>query len=376
MKSEKGKRLSPKEAFHLALKEAEKGRGWVSPNPLVGAVFLDKNNCFLSSGYHKAYGKPHAEQEALNNVKDKKSIKGGHLYVTLEPCSHTGKTPPCTDLLLKLSLSSITYGMKDPNPKMQGKSLKLLESKGIKVKPSLYFKEEAKNLYKTYSFNQTYKKPFVALKVATSLDGMIALNQGSSQWISSEKSRDYVSYLRACYDAVLIGVGTFLEDNPRLNSRKKPFHEKKNKVVILDPKGYSLDLISQSNLAKVRPPSHIIICVEKNLKIKKSPFKIIEGSFEDGEFDLDFLLKALHYENLSSVLVEGGAQTFSTFIKQNQAQKLYQFIAPSLIGAQNGKNFLEHYNLADLSHKKEFQSVEFLQIGSEVLFRGFFPMKK
>ena len=372
----KGKKLSPKESFSLALKEARKGEGFITPNPPVGAVFLDKEEIFLSSGYHKAYGKPHAEQDALKKIKDKKKLKDGHLYVTLEPCSHFGKTPPCTEDLIKLSLNSITYGMKDSNPLMQGKSLKLLESKGIKIKPSPYFKEEVKELYVKYQYGHKYKKPFVALKVATTLDGIIALNKGSSQWISSKKSRDHVSYLRACYDGVLIGVGTFLEDNPKLNSRIPPFHNKKNKVVILDPAGRSLDLITKSSLAQVRPMSHITVCVDAHLSLKKYPFKVLKASLlKNGVFNLSLLLSSLYEEgSLSSLLVEGGAHTFSSFVEQDEAQKLYQFLSPSLAGSRYGKSFLESFSVENLG-QIHFSSPEFFKIGKDFLFKGFFSKK-
>lgn len=375
MKSLKGKKLSLKTSFYLALKEAQKGKGFVSPNPPVGAVFLDKHYRFLSSGYHKAYGRAHAEQEALKKIKDKALLKGGHLYVTLEPCSHFGKTPPCVEALEKLHLSSVTYGMKDPNPLVSGKGIQFLKKRGIKTKIASDFKEEVKNLYQVYSFNHKYQKPFVSLKVATSLDGIMSLNQGSGKWISSEKSREYASWMRAYNDAVLIGVGTFLEDNPRLNSRVPLFKTKKNKVIILDPAGRSLKHIAKSNLAKCRPLSHITICVSPDVEIKKSDFKIVKIKMKQNEFHLSSLLDFLYKEGVSSLLVEGGSGVFTSFLNQGECQKFYQFINPSIIGGKNGRNPFEGFTVKNLEDNDHFDSKEFFKLGNNLLFKGLFKNK-
>jgi len=357
----------------LAINESEKGQGFVSPNPPVGCVFLDKNKKFLSSGFYSHYGSIHAEISALNKIQDKKALDGAHLFVTLEPCAHVGQNPPCVDSLLKYPLASVTYGREDPNPKTKSQGLKKLKQKGISVKQSPFWQSSIRRLYEAFTLNVEENRAFFALKVASSLDGVCALSHGESRWITGEEARDYVSYLRACFDTVLIGVNTFLEDNPRLNCRKKGFEKTVNKVCILDPLGQSLDLISQSNLAKVRPIQNIFVITGKLIK-KKYPFKILSNPFrtDNSRFDLKSLSVRLYQEKINSVLIEGGVQTFSGFLGQNAVQRLYQFINPGLLGGMRGRYWTEELPVHSLNKKKKLKVKEILYFGEDICITGVF----
>ena len=359
-------------AISLSIEEAKKGRGWVSPNPPVGCVILDKNQVLLSSAYHTAYGKSHAEIEALKKIKNKKLLEGAHVYVTLEPCAHHGKTPPCVETLIKYPLSSVHYGQKDFNSKTKGLGIKKLKSKGIAVKEYTHFKNSIKDLYEAFNHNMIEKETFVSLKVASSLDGMIGLHDGSSQWITSQPSRDYVSVLRSYHDAVLVGVGTFLEDNPRLNSRKPPFHKKINKVVILDPLGRSLHLLEKSNLSKVRPLSDIIIITKDKKNISNKKIKVIccPWNILKNQFDLKKLKSILYLDfGICSLLVEGGAGVFSSFLEQGEAEILFQFLSPCIIGGKKGVSWSEQLKTINLKQKKEVQLLESSHLGLDLLLK-------
>ena len=359
-------------AMSLSIEEAKKGRGWVSPNPPVGCVILDKNQCLLSSAYHSAYGKAHAEIEALKKVKDKKQLKGAHIYVTLEPCAHYGKTSPCVETLIQYPLSSVHYGQEDCNPKTKGLGIEKLKSKGIATKKYTFFKDSIKDLYEVFNYNMNKQESFVSLKVATSLDGKIGLIDGSSQWISSPPARDYVSFLRAYNDAVLIGVRTFLEDNPKLNSRKPPFHRKKNKIVILDPEARSLHLLEQSHLLQVRPFSNVIVVTKNKSKPLKTKVKLVQCPWKpfENQFDLKKLKSILYLDfGICSLLVEGGAATFSAFLEQEEAGSLYQFLSPCIIGGRRGLSWSEKLKTINLSQKKVVKLVNHVSIGTDLLFK-------
>ena len=372
MKNFLNKELSEKEAMELAIKEAEKGQGFVSPNPPVGCVILNKDNKFLSSGFYSHYGAVHAEISALNKIKDKKVLKGAQLFVTLEPCSHFGQNPPCVDSLLKWPFSSVIYGIEDPNPKVKGQGLKKLQKKGIKVKPSSCLQNSLRRLYEGFSLNMKEKRTFFALKVASSLDGVCALSHGESQWITGEESRNYVFHLRACFDAVLIGVSTFLEDNPRLNCRKKGFEKTSNRVCILDSSGRSLKLISQSKLASVRPIENIFVITNQFVDTKNYPFKVLRTSLNlhKDQFDLKHLSFQLYQEKICSLLIEGGVRTFSSFLEQNAAQRLYHFINPCLLGGLKGRHWTENLFIKSLNFKKTLKSTEILFFGEDLLITG------
>lgn len=373
MENFSNKKFSEREAMELAIKEAEKGQGFVSPNPPVGCVILNKDNKFLSSGFYSHYGAVHAEVSALNKIKDKKVLKGAQLFVTLEPCSHFGQNPPCVDRLLKWPFASVTYGMEDPNPKVKGQGLKKLQKRGIKVKPSSCLQNSLRRLCEAFSLNMEEKRTFCALKVASSLDGVCALSHGESQWITGDESRNYTSRLRACFDAVLIGVNTFLEDNPSLNCRKKGFEKTSNKVCILDPSGRSLKLISKSKLTSVRPVEDIFVITHQTVNKKNYPFKILVTPFlkpYKNEFDLKRLSFQLYEEKLCSILVEGGARTFSSFLEQNAVQRLYHFINPCLLGGLKGRYWTENLSISSLNFKKQLKSKEILFLGEDFFITG------
>ena len=369
-----GQRLSPESVMKLALQEAKKGLGFVSPNPPVGCVILDRDHRFLSSGFTQSYGKEHAEIIALNKIKEKELLKGAFVYVTLEPCAHFGKTPPCVEALVQYPLSRVVYGMKDPNPKTDGGGIKKLNHNGIQTEPFSAFEKEIRKLYEVFSFNMLEEKTWAALKAAVTLDGIMALNDGSSQWISSDTSREYVSRLRGYYDGVLIGAGTFLQDNPRLNSRHYPYQSKKNKVVILDPKGVSLKHIKSSRLEEVRPLSHIVVVVADSLKIsvnlpafvlKKHP---LNG---EGQFDLHSLLSDLYKEKgLVSLLVEGGEAVFSSFLQQRAARRLYQFVSPRFLGGIKGRGFTNSFSGEGIAQTALLKDMEIIKTSPDFLVTG------
>ena len=365
------KKLSEKEAMGLAIQLAEKGQGFVSPNPPVGCVILDKHSRFLSSGFYSHYGGIHAEISALNKIKNKKALKDARLFVTLEPCAHYGQNPPCVDRLLQYPLAEVIYGREDPNPKTKSKGLKKLKQKGLLVKKSAFYPKAIRRLYEAFALNQEESKTFFALKTASSLDGISALTQGESQWITGKETKDFVFYLRACFSAVLIGINTFLEDNPKLNCRKKEFKKVINKVCLLDPLGQSLKLIPRSALASVRPMENIFVITSSLIK-QKYPFKIIQAPLwpHSKLFDLNSLSSRLYREKIPSVLIEGGVKTFSHFLQQKAVQRLYQFIHPCLLGGLKGRVWTENLSIPSLKNKIKLKETESLLFGEDFCITG------
>jgi len=283
--SRKGSYLTTDEAMRIAILEGARGAPFVSPNPQVGCVILDSESRFLSSGYHEVYGGPHAEVNALRGLTEDE-LQGAHVVVTLEPCAHQGKTPSCAIELTKHKIAKVTYGLKDPNPVVSGKGAEILKNAHIQVNEYLAqetifqkeIKKDLEELAEIFLCNQIQKKPFVAVKLASSLDGQIALKNGQSQWITGEKSRLYNHYLRACYDALLVGGRTIQLDNPSLNVRY-PGLKKQNRVIVLDPKAAVLNRLEDFELAKIHKKENLLFVLDEQLKNSYSDRKDIHLVF-------------------------------------------------------------------------------------------------
>ena len=327
-----GKTMNKEQAMRLAIETAKKGLGYVCPNPPVGAVVLDRQNRFLAAGWHLAYGREHAEIMALSQIKDpRRQLEGAVFYVTLEPCSHHGKTPPCAEALARHPLSKVCFGLTDPHPKVQGKGESILKAAGIKTE--IYqgpLEPDLKELIEVYQYNLKHKKPFVAVKIAASLDGKI--RGQNKRWLTGKSARKHVSFLRGCYDAVCIGSATLLKDNPRLDPRHPVFSGKTNYVVLLDPKGESFDFLKSSQLIKARPLEKVIVVTSSTAAEKNINFcRVLKQDTDSkGLFNLDSLLKRLFEIKIHSLLVEGGGLVFSSFL--SSFQRVYLFSAPLVIG--------------------------------------------
>jgi len=325
--------LSDESYIQLSIEIAKKGMGNVSPNPLVGCVIV-KNNKIIGAGYHELFGKNHAEINAINSVIE--NIEGSTMYVNLEPCSHYGKTPPCVNRIIESKVKKVVIGTRDMNPLVSGNGIKSLKKAGIEVKVGV-LEKECIELNKFFFKFITKKAPYVTLKIAQTLDGRIADQNGDSKWITSIDSRRYVHILRSKYDAVLIGSNTVLKDNPNLTVR---LVEGRNpKRIIADTK-LSLKLdhkIFNSNTDK----RLIILTSEKSTsrerKIKRLQSMGVKILFikenEDGLIDLRSALKELGKHKISSLLVEGGGKMFTSLIKENLFDNILLFIAPKILGS-------------------------------------------
>ncbi|MCB0391933.1 MAG: bifunctional diaminohydroxyphosphoribosylaminopyrimidine deaminase/5-amino-6-(5-phosphoribosylamino)uracil reductase RibD [Bdellovibrionales bacterium] len=354
------------EAMQLALAEAKKGAGFTSPNPLVGAVVLDKNNKLLSVDYHKNYGGPHAEVNALNKLNDRQ-LEGAKIIVTLEPCAHEGKTPSCAKKLATLPISTVIYAVEDPNPLVAGKGLEILKESGKEVIHLSHYENEAIELAEIFFTNQKLKRPFVSLKVASSLDGYIGLQSGESQWITGEKARNYGHFLRATHDAICVGAKTFIVDNPKLNIRHNDFPNKKNKVIVLDSEGNLSDKIKSSNLIKYHSLEDILIIHPEKIKNKpEQDLKLIPVKYSQG-FDVEDLLDKLFEKNIFSLLIEGGAKTYQLFLESKKFDRLFCFIAPSLIGQKNGLSWTKDLVTRSLSEKLSFDKLKAIPLDPDIL---------
>lgn len=356
----------------LAIEEARKGLGHVAPNPPVGCVILDSQNELLAKGYHRRFGGAHAEVDALEQLANKDELKGATLYVTLEPCAHEGKTPSCAKALAKLPLKKVVYGLFDPNPLVAGKGVEILKNAGIAVEEFSDLKEELTELAEIFLWNHQKKLPYVALKVATSLDGQLAHISGQSQWITGEESRKHTHYLRANYDAIVIGKNTFLKDNPSLDIRHPQFVGKKNKVIVLDVDGQALERIDQSKIYSTHAAENIFWAVGRDqFKQSTCSTNLLRCDLSaEGNIDLPSLLREAYKSDIHSLLVEGGAQVLSSFLSGGYAQRFYQFIAPKIIGGQSGLNYAAGVSCTNLPDARQLKRVRYHQLGSDILVSG------
>lgn len=304
-----------------AIDEGKEGWGRVSPNPLVGCVVLDASGNLISAGYHAKYGGPHAEVTALQKLNPKELI-GAHVVVTLEPCAHEGKTPACASMLAKLPIQSVTYAVQDPNPLVAGKGAAILKAAGKDVVHLSSYEKEARELAEIFLYGMETQKTFVALKVAMTEDQAIAYKDSKEAlWLTNEVSVLYVHYLRAQYDAILVGKNTILKDNPKLNIRHPDFTDKKNKVIVLDPKG---ELINRKdlNIFRYHHADDVLFVCESQTGASVMNIPLDSRT---GFFDLNILMEKLYSLGIKSVFVEGGAATYKSFLQQNIPQRIYIF---------------------------------------------------
>lgn len=352
-------------AFDLA----KLGEGSVSPNPMVGAVIV-KDGRIVGEGFHRRYGGRHAEAEAIGSATG--SLAGATLYCTLEPCCYTSPEkhqPPCTDLIVRSGLGRVVIANADPNPKVNGEGVRRLREAGIEVAAGL-LSEEGERLNEVFFTCMREGRPFVHLKIAQSLDGRIAAVNGDSRWITDEAARKRVHAMRAASDAVIVGIGTVAADDPGLTVRdvpgKNPFR------VVLDSS------LSVSPAARIFDPSDpertLVFCTsaadpEKRGRIEATGARVFEtAAGKNGGVDLPEVLRTLLGLGLRSVLVEGGAGVFTSFLREGLCDRLSVFVAPVLIG--KGIEAVGDLGVEFVKHAKRLTEVEIETIGDQVLVRG------
>ncbi len=346
----------------LALKLAKNGKYTTSPNPMVGAVIV-KDGKILATGYHKKAGQPHAEINALSKLNFQ--AQNCEMYVTLEPCSHYGRTPPCADVIIRSGIKKVVIATLDPNPLVNGKGVEKLKNAGIEVVSGI-LEEEAKKLNEKFFKYITTKTPFVALKIAQTLDGKISLKNGESKWITSEKSREYVHKLRMEYDAVLTGIGTILKDDSQLNVRLKKVYKQPFRI-ILDSR-----LKIPLSARVLEEPNKVIVLTtnltdrEKLEQIRSKGVEVVITNEKDGKIDLKSALKALGEKNITSVMVEAGPTLLTSFLKESLFDKIYLFVASKVFGADS-KSIFSELGLEDISKSPQFRIESVKKIGEDLL---------
>ncbi|HZY10270.1 MAG TPA: bifunctional diaminohydroxyphosphoribosylaminopyrimidine deaminase/5-amino-6-(5-phosphoribosylamino)uracil reductase RibD [Bacteroidota bacterium] len=345
------------EIFMLeCLKLAKKGAGYVSPNPMVGSVFV-KDNKVIGRGYHKIFGQPHAEVNALKAVRG--SLKGATLYTNLEPCNYYGKTPPCTEAIIKSKISRVVVGMKDPNSLVSGNGIRQLRQAGITVKVGV-LEDDCKKLNEVFTKYITTGLPFVTLKIAQTLDGKIADTNGNSKWITNSHSRAIVHQLRSQYGAVLVGAGTVKKDNPKLTVRdvqgKNPIRIILDGRFTIDPSAKVLSTNSTTKTMLFTTEQFVKRSPEKKKLLLKKGVEIfsLPGN-NGGKLSIAEILEILGKKGISSVLVEGGAQVFSTFLKLNLVDKFLFFVSPKLLyGGLDAFQYLQPRKIYSLMKLRNF----------------------
>jgi diaminohydroxyphosphoribosylaminopyrimidine deaminase/5-amino-6-(5-phosphoribosylamino)uracil reductase len=343
------------ELMRMALSLAEKGRGKVSPNPLVGAIIVN-NGEIVGRGYHDGVGRPHAEVHALSQAGGR--ARGASMYVTLEPCSTWGRTPPCTDAIIKAGISSVFVATTDPNPSVSGNGIRLLRESGIEVKWGL-LRHEAERQNESYMHYMRHRLPFVVLKVAATIDGKIATHAGESKWITSQESRDFVQSLRSEMDAILVGVGTVLADNPSLTVRKG-LTERKPVRIILDSR---LRTPSHAAVLDDRAPT-VMATGDAGLRAPENAAIWPLRADSPGRLSLEELLKRAAKEKITSILVEGGAKVFSSFLFEGRVQKIVFLLAPRILG--RGMDPFSSIRVNALSEALPLDIHEVSMIGSDI----------
>lgn len=355
-----------------ALSLARKGEGYVSPNPMVGCVIVSESGDVIGEGFHERFGKAHAEVNAVESVQDHSLLTGATLYVTLEPCAHHGKTPPCCRMLGELPLKRIVVAVADPNPEVNGKGTRWLREKGIQVDTGL-ISGEARRLNEFFFHFQEIGRPFITLKIAQTADGYIAAPDGGSRWITGIGAKTLVHQWRSRYDAVMIGRNTAGLDNPALTVRhvegRQPF-----RIVIDGP--YSLpahlNLFSDQYEEKTIVITHNREKAEKDLdpmlKVMQPNYfrgKVLSVPELDGHTDLEAAVRALGREGIASVLVEGGQFLSTALLRAGVVDKLELFIAPKILGG--GTRSVVGLGIDRMDEILQPVTVEWNRVGEDML---------
>lgn len=360
-----------KKYMALALELAERGRGGVSPNPMVGAVVVRRER-IVGKGYHTKAGFPHAEIKALRNAGPK--AKGATLYINLEPCGHFGRTPPCTEEIIKAGIREVVAAMADPNPLNSGKGFARLRRAGIKVRIGI-LREEAKKLNETFLKFITRKEPFVMVKVAMSLDGKIATKKGKSKWITGEKARSYLHQLRREVDGVLVGLNTVLKDDPMLTvrgKRRRRSQGRKPVRIVVDSqakiplpakvlKGQTQTIIATTSSA---PKNRIKALGRKGAKVITIPGR-------SRRVNLAKLMKKLGKKGITSLLIEGGGEIIASAFSSRIVDKVLFFISPKIIGGRDAPTPVEGEGIREMAQALPFRSLTTRWFANDLLIEGY-----
>src|SRR5918993_2967245 len=342
---------------------AEHGRYTAAPNPLVGAVVV-RDDVVVGEGWHARAGGDHAEAAALE--RSGPAARGAELYVTLEPCNHHGQTPPCTDVILRAGIRRVVAGHLDPNPKMRGRSVEILREAGVEVEvlDDPYFDKQNEQ----FSHLMNTGRPFVHVKLATTLDGKIAAAGGESKWVTGESARCRAHELRAEAGAVLIGAGTARVDDPLLIPRNLPEDPPAITRIVLDPQ---LTLRAEGQLARTAYVDPLVVFAaedgygDRAEELRASGVEVVPAPLVNGELDLVFVLEELGRRGIRGVLVEGGGQTAGRFVGWGLADKLTLFYAPKLLGAE-GVPLMGSLNVTSMAGAPKFRVDAVEKMGDDV----------
>lgn len=354
-----------------AIRLAEKGLGRTSPNPAVGAVIV-RDGRIIASGYHKKAGRNHAEVEALSMIGGK-GRADDILYVTLEPCNHYGKTPPCTEAILKSGIKNVTVGMLDPNPAVTGGGSEFLRQQGIQVISGV-LESECRKLNESYIKFVTTGRPFVIAKSALTLDGWSATSTGHSKWITNERSRDFVHRLRDRVDGIMVGVGTIIADDPSLTSRPKNRIAKDPLRIIVDT---HLRIPHNAKVLNHDSGSKTIVAVGEKISpallknIEKTGVSTMICAVKDDMIDLASLMDALGKMSITSLLMEGGAEIMGTMIKEKLIDKFYIFKAPRILGGSDGIPMARGKGPETMDQSISLKDLEVKRYGDDILISGY-----
>ena len=369
------------EFMRHAIELAKKGAGFVNPNPMVGCVVV-KDDMIISEGYHEFFGGFHAERNAL--TKNGADFNGATLYVTLEPCCHHGKTPPCTDIIIEKGIKKVVVGLLDPNPLVAGKGISILQDAGIEVVNGVE-EDEIKELNKVFLKYIKTKRPYVLLKTAMTLDGKIASHTGDSKWITNEKSRQLVHELRSEMMGIVAGIGTVKADDPMLNCRlewQKAKDERQKDVrqpirIIVDSKA---SIPIESQIVKTAKDYRTILAIScrdtrtcdfngKLELLKSFNVEILFCEEKDGHVDINDLMNKLGGMGIDSLLLEGGATLNAAFLEAGCVDEVYAFIAPKIIGGANSKSPIGGKGIDMMKDAIMLKDIKIEQIENDILIK-------
>ena len=353
-----------------ALELSKKGVGFVNPNPLVGAVIV-KDNKIIGEGYHEYFGGPHAEINAFKNAKE--DVEGATMYVTLEPCSHYGKTPPCAHAIVRNKIAKVVIGMIDPNPMVAGRGIEILRSNGIEVTTGIMHKEIEKTneIFIKYI---TQNEPFCIMKTAMTLDGKIATAIGDSKWISNERSRQHVHELRHMLTGIMVGIGTVLKDDPELTTRREGKISRNPIRIIIDSK------------AKIPLEAKVLKCDEKTKTIiattefaqeskvealKQKGVEVIITPSKNNRVDLKYLIRALGDLGIDSILLEGGSTLNYSALEEGIVDKIITFISPKIFGGTSGKTPVGGEGIEHVKDSILLTDTEVTRFNEDIMIEGY-----